>query len=144
MKYDSIIVGDSGSAEAPVDPFPFASPEHADAFKNGYANQQGDSYGRAIYVYASRWACAMENALDGNEAPTVTDIGRIADETSHVADHTPGMGITGFMHGAAVTTLGWWWRYGDLLRRHHNKDLGREDLNDKANATANPAIIRIG
>ena len=68
----------------------------------------------------------------------------IAEETSHSADTD---GITGFMYGAAVSTLASSWKHGERLRCWHNLDtqLGNEGKRaNESGGTLNPAILNIG
>lgn len=62
-----------------------------------YVSKNADGYGRAIIEYAARWAALMETHIAAGEA-----LETFAGATSHEADTE---GITGFMYGAAVTTL---------------------------------------
>ena len=63
------------------------------------------------------------------------DLVLIADEASKVADIE---GITGFMYGCAVNTLSQLWKYGEELRKWHNKDYGYE-----GDGVVNPAILTV-
>ena len=147
MKW-SLNVGDVASAEAPAEPFPFADPSKGAEFRDWYAKQSGDGgmgerYGRAIFVFAIRWARAMENALGEAEAVTFADIAPIAEAASTEADNTPDMGISGFMYGAAVQILARYWRHGEALRRWHNREYDRADLDGNPGASVNPALMTI-
>jgi len=98
-----------------------------------------DPYGRACIVYSEQWAELMEKKM--SEGATLGDI---AKDASHEADTD---GITGFMYGAAVSTLSQVWKYGDDLRRWHNLDTQIGDEGEKANkegGTLNPALLNIG
>lgn len=98
-----------------------------------------ESYGRAVYRFASHWAFLMEHAI-ANGA-TVSDIARSA---CRDADNE---GITGFMYGCAVSILSQCWEHGDELRRWHNIDVQfgseGEDANDRG-GVLNPALISFG
>ena len=59
-----------------------------------------------------------------------------AEKCSHDADTD---GITGFMYGAAVSILSNHWKYGELLRKWHNKEYGHE-----GDGVVNPAVLTIG
>ena len=116
MKW-SLNVGDVASAEAPADPFPFADPSKGAEFRDWYAKQSGDGgmgerYGRAIFVFAIRWARAMENALGEAEAVTFADIAPIAEAASTEADNAPDLGISGPVYGAAGKILAGYGRHG--------------------------------
>ncbi len=102
------------------------------------ANNQ-DGYGAAINEYANRWACLMEARMAAGEA-----LADIAKQASREADTD---GITGFMYGAAVSTLAAVWVHGEQLRRWHNKDTQIGDEGDKANekgGVLNPAVLVAG
>ena len=99
----------------------------------GLTNNQ-DSYGFAIYRYASTWATLMEQALRDNPDAKLTDV---AEECSRVADTE---GITGFMYGAAVATLAYTWKHGEGLRQWHNAQYGAPS---EATGVVNPAVIYI-
>lgn len=90
-----------------------------------------DGYGRGVYDYAKTWAYLMQQQMvDG----ILTK--EIMDSTSNEADVE---GITGFMHGAAVSILAQCWKYGNQLRKIHNNDYGV----DSETSTVNPAMITI-
>lgn len=100
------------------------------------ANQ--DSYGNACVKYAEKWAMLMQAKMkDG------ASIASCADETGSLADDE---GITGFMYGCAVSMLAQCWKYGEELRRWHNKDVQLSTEGDAANksgAVLNPACLVI-
>jgi len=103
-----------------------------------YVSKNADGYGRAIIEYAARWAALMETHIAAGEA-----LETFAGATSHEADTE---GITGFMYGAAVTTLSECWKHGEALRRWHNKKYQIRDEGDQANETGaviNPALLTI-
>lgn len=99
-----------------------------------------DPYSNATVQYARRWADLMEAELaEGKELEA------IAEPTSYVASEEHG-GVTGFMHGAAVSALAKWWVHGEQLRQWHNlhTQLGTEG--EKANKTGgvlNPALVSV-
>jgi hypothetical protein len=74
------------------------------AFKD--ANR--DAYGGGIITYAERWARLMQVEMSNGKK-----LEDVAKATSFEADVD---GITGFMHGAAVSILSRCWKYGDTLR----------------------------
>jgi hypothetical protein len=81
----------------------------------------------------------MEAAMDAGES-----LEACAKRASHEADTE---GITGFMYGAAVSTLAQAWVHGDRLRRWHNLDVQIGNEGEKANesgGTLNPALMNIG
>jgi len=90
-------------------------------------------------TYAERWARMMEARMAKGER-----IADIADECSHLADEE---GITGFMYGAAVSTLAAVWKHGEALRMWHNLKTQIRDEGEKANESGgvlNPACLSIG
>lgn len=98
-----------------------------------------DGYGGAVMTYAERWARLMEARMAKGER-----IADIADECSHLADEE---GITGFMYGAAVSTLAAVWQHGEALRLWHNLKAQIRDEGEKANESGgvlNPACLSLG
>lgn len=103
----------------------------------GLANNT-DPYGAEIYRYAERWAGLMEAQM--KEGKLLSDI---AEATSREADTS---GITGFMYGAAVSTLSYFWQHGEDLRKWHNLDCQIGSEGEKANESGgvlNPALLTI-
>jgi hypothetical protein len=97
-----------------------------------------DPYGGAVMTYADRWARMMEARMAKGER-----IADIADECSHLADEE---GITGFMYGAAVSTLARVWKHGEALRMWHNLKTQIGTEGEKANESGgvlNPALLII-
>lgn len=100
-----------------------------------------DPYGGAVIVYAEKWARIMEARM--KQMPGVT-VAECAEAASHLADDD---GITGFMYGAAVSTLAQVWIHGEELRRWHNRQYMTEEkarAADESGGTVNPAILTIG
>ena len=67
----------------------------------------------------------------------------IAEESNREADTER---ITGFMYGAAVSTLAGVWEHGEELRRWHNIDTQIHDEGEKANdndGVLNPAVLNV-
>lgn len=98
-----------------------------------------DPYGSAVIRYAARWAALMEERMRDGEM-----LEAVAEAASHDADIE---GITGFMYGAAVSTLARCWEHGEALRRWHNRATQLHDEGDRANADGgvlNPAVLRVG
>lgn len=91
-----------------------------------------DGYSRAVVTYARRWGKYMQHLMEKHNK-TVVDI---AENASHVSDIE---GITGFMYGCAVNMLAHCWKYGEELRRWHNKEWGHEDVD----GVVNPAVLTI-
>lgn len=99
----------------------------------GSAAQKDDGYGLAIYDFAQDWARLMQRRIAAGEK-----IADIADDCCSLADK--GVGITGFMYGAAVHVLAGCWKHGDELREWHNSKYGRPGIT----GTVNPAVLIIG
>ena len=98
-------------------------------------DKNSDSYSRACFTYAERWADMLEELIEmTNELPEDV-IKHHAEEYSHLADTE---GITGFMYGCAVSILSLCWQYGEELRKWHNKE-----YNYDGNGVVNPAILTI-
>lgn len=74
--------------------------------KSVAANQDG--YGAGVMRYTERWARMMEAEIAAGKT-----LRECADPTSRTADTE---GITGFMHGCAVSILSQVWAHGDGLR----------------------------
>ena len=87
-----------------------------------------DHYGNGVVKYARRWAKYMQQLIA--EGKTVIEI---AEKASHDCDIE---GITGFMYGCAVNALAQSWKYGEELRKWHNKDYGYE-----GDGIVNPAVL---
>lgn len=95
-----------------------------------------DPYGHRVMIYAEDWANFMEREMSKGRT-----IAECAKETSREADTD---GITGFMYGAAVSTLAHTWAHGDELRRWHNLDTQIGNEGERANdsgGTLNPALL---
>ncbi len=98
-----------------------------------------DPYGHRVMTYAEDWANFMERELARG-----AKLEDIAEATSREADTD---GITGFMYGAAVSTLAAVWEHGEALRRWHNLETQIGTEGERANAsggTLNPALLNIG
>ncbi len=97
-----------------------------------------DPYGKAVLDFAERWADLMEAKMATGET-----LEAVAESTSHEADTE---GITGFMYGAAVSTLSQCWAHGEQLRRWHNLDTQIGTEGERANeigGVLNPALLQI-
>lgn len=97
-----------------------------------------DAYGGGVISYAQRWAELMEAEIAKGQ-----ELEDIAERTSHEADTE---GITGFMFGAAVSTLHLTWKHGERLRIWHNLKTQIGDEGIRANEKGgilNPAIMEI-
>lgn len=98
-----------------------------------------DAYGGRVISYAEDWANFMER-----EMSTGKKLEDVADATSREADTD---GITGFMYGAAVSTLAAVWTHGEALRRWHNLKTQMGTEGERANESGgvlNPALLNIG
>lgn len=91
-----------------------------------------DGYSLGVVTYARRWAKYMQHLMSKHNK----NLPQIADKASHVSDIE---GITGFMYGCAVGMLSQCWKYGEELRRWHNKEWGQED----SDGVVNPAVLTI-
>lgn len=89
-----------------------------------------DPYSYGVVKYARRWAKYMQKLIA--EGKTVVEI---AEKASHDCDIE---GITGFMYGCAVNALAQCWKYGEELRKWHNKDYGYE-----GDGVVNPAVLTV-
>lgn len=105
---------------------------------NKAVKANSDGYEKGVIDYAERWANLMEKNIRAGKK-----LADIAKQTSHDADID---GITGFMYGAAVSTLAQVWKYGEELRRWSNLDLQIHDEGERANESGgvlNPALMTI-
>ena len=103
-------------------------------YKEWLDNNQ-DSYGRACFTYAERWATMLEHLIESSTSDPMKVIVQNAERLSHEADVE---GITGFMYGCAVSILSHCWEYGEELRKWHNKEYSYD-----GDGVVNPAIISI-
>lgn len=98
-----------------------------------------DPYSARVVSYSEDWANLMESEMAAGKS-----IREVARSTSHAADTD---GITGFMYGAAVAGLAYFWEHGEELRVWHNLRTQIRDEGDEANdngGVLNPAILVIG
>jgi len=93
-------------------------------------NKNTDSYGACIYEYAEGWAKLMQIEITKGH-----QLFECAERTSFEMDF---LGITGFMYGAAVNVLSHCWKYGEDLRKWHNKQ-----YNHDGEGVVNLAVITI-
>ena len=108
---------------------------HEKEYKDWY-DKNSDGYGRACFTYAERWAEMLENKIESSTEDVMKVIVDNADKLSHEADTE---GITGYMYGCAVSILSQCWKYGEYLRKWHNKE-----YNYDGDGVVNPAILTIG
>lgn len=94
--------------------------------------KQGE-FGAGILAYAETWARLMQAEMANGKT-----LEEVANPTSFEAD-TP-YGMSGATHGLAVWTLTQTWKYGEELRRWHNKD---HDVDPDQPGVVNPAILVI-
>ena len=104
-------------------------------YKDWY-DKNSDGYGRACFTYAERWAEMLESLIESSADESMKVIVDNAYRLSHEADVE---GITGFMYGCAVSILSQCWKYGEELRKWHNKE-----YNYEGNGVVNPAVLTIG
>jgi hypothetical protein len=93
--------------------------------------KNNDAYGAGIFEYAEAWAKLMQAEIASGKT-----VAQCAEATSHELGF---MGITGFMYGAAVSILSKCWKYGEELRKWHNKE-----YNHEGEGVVNPAILTVG
>lgn len=103
-------------------------------YKEWY-DKNSDSYSRACFTYAERWAELLETKIENSDKEISEVFKEYAEEYSHKADTE---GITGFMYGVAVQILSMEWEYGEYLRKWHNNEY---DYDGKG--VVNPAILTI-
>ena len=103
-------------------------------YKDWY-DKNSDGYSLACFTYAERWADMLENLIESCDDDVMTIFVKNADRLSHEADIE---GITGFMYGCAVSILSQCWKYGEELRKWHNKE-----YNYDGDGVVNPAILTI-
>lgn len=100
-----------------------------------WLDKNTDPYGRGCFTYAERWAEMMENLIESSTDEPMKVIVDNADRLSHEADTE---GITGFMYGCAVSILSQCWKYGEELRKWHNKE-----YNYEGDGVVNPAVLTV-
>lgn len=99
---------------------------------------KSDPYSNAVIVFAEKWARIMEGQMLAGKT-----LAECADAAVSLTDDD---GITGFMYGAAVSTLAQVWVHGEELRRWHNRQYMSEEkaqAADESGGTVNPAILTI-
>lgn len=90
-----------------------------------------DGYSNCVVTYARRWAKYMQHLMEKHNK----SVFQIAENASHMSDIN---GITGFMYGCAVSVLSQCWKYGEELRKWHNKEYDYE-----GDGVVNPAVLTI-
>lgn len=101
-----------------------------------WLDKNTDPYGRACFTYAERWAEMMKNLIEGS---TDEPMKVIIDNAYRLSNEADVEGITGYMYGCAVSILSRAWKYGEELRKWHNKE-----YNYEGDGVVNPAIMTIG
>lgn len=91
-----------------------------------------DDYSAAVVRYAEYWAKFMQYLMTKHKGVKVA---KIAENASHAADID---GVTGFMYGCAVNVLSQVWKYGEELRKWHNKEYDYE-----GDGVVNPAVLTV-
>lgn len=92
-----------------------------------------DGYGKAALDYAEGWAKLMQIEIAKGKT-----IAEAYDSTQYGLGF---LGITGFQFGCAVSILARTWKYGEELRKIHNKKYG---VSEDKQGTVNPAILTMG
>lgn len=103
-----------------------------------FVENNKDAYGGRCVRFAEEWARLMQTRIANGET-----IAACTDELSHLADDD---GISGFMHGAAISMLSKCWKHGEDLRLWHNLDTQIASEGVKANKSGgvlNPAVLRL-
>lgn len=98
---------------------------------NDWKSKNTDGYGAAIFEYAEGWAKLMQVEIARGKK-----LIECAEPTSFQLGF---LGITGFMYGAAVSILAKCWKYGEDLRKWHNKE-----YNHEGDGVVNPALLSVG
>lgn len=89
-----------------------------------------DGYGMATIEYSENWAKLMQKEISHGKT-----LAECAEKTSFELGF---LGITGFMYGISVNILSHCWKYGEELRKWHNKE-----YNYDGDGVVNPAIINL-
>lgn len=109
-----------------------------------WREKNSDPYGRRCFTFAEDWGILMDKDIaDNPDMPVEEVIAKFAKERCREADTD---GITGFMYGAAVSTLAACWVHGEELRKWHNLDTQIGEEGERANkegGTLNPALLNI-
>lgn len=95
-----------------------------------YVDKNRDDYGKCCVDYARDWGRLMQYYIHRGET-----LVQCAERASFELGW---YGITGFMYGAAVMMLSSCWKYGEELRKWHNKE-----YNHEGNGVVNPAVLTI-
>lgn len=106
----------------------FKDEEGKKAWDNIVEVNSSDPYGNKIIKYARRWAKYMQKLIA--EGKKVVEI---AEKTSYDCDLE---GMSRYAYSCAVNALIQSWKYGEELRKWHNKDYGH-----KGDDIVNPAVL---
>lgn len=104
-------------------------------YKDWY-DKNSDGYGRACFTYAERWAEMLEEEIEQSNNSAKDVIKDNAKDFSFKADEE---GITGYMYGCAVSILSSCWKYGEELRKWHNREYDYD-----GEGVVNPAVLTVG
>ena len=110
----------------------FKDEEARKAWENFVEVNSQDPYSSGVVRYAEYWAKFMQYLMVKHDGVTIA---QIADKASHAADIE---GVTGFMYGCAVNVLSQVWKYGEELRKWHNKEYDYE-----GDGVVNPAVLTV-
>lgn len=105
-------------------------PGKEDEYAKYVETNSKDGYSRGVIDYGEAWAKLMQ--IEITKGRSVKDV---ADEAQKGLGY---LGITGFMYGCAVNALSHFWKYGEDLRKWHNKEYGHE-----GDGVVNPAVLTI-
>lgn len=98
----------------------FKDKESAKMWRKYVRINSKDAYSAGGVTYAKRWAKYMQHLMKKHNKT----VAEIADNTRVICDID---GITGYMYDRTVYILSECWKYGDDLRKWHNKKWGNED-----------------
>jgi hypothetical protein len=97
----------------------------------------GDDYTLECFLFAERWAGAMERLMAD---------GQTLEEVAGPTQRDTENGITGYMYNMGVQILALCWAHGEKLRRWHNLSVQLRDEGEQANAHGrilNTAILNV-
>lgn len=105
-----------------------------DAYAKYVRVNSEDPYSKCVVTFGEEWMKRMEARIEKGEK-----VADIFDAVGREVDKLDGMGISGFMYGAAASALAKYWEHGEEFRKAYNKDMGAPD----AKGTVNPALLSI-
>lgn len=106
--------------------------EEARKFWENFVENNRNGFGFCIFSYAEYWAKFMQHYMAKHEGVTVA---QIADKASHDVGVD---GVIGFMNACATDILSKVWKYGEDLRKWHNKQYDYE-----GDGIFSPAVLNI-